>query len=78
MNGLDVRARIMLKEVLKDMRASGRTVIFSSHILSDMAEICDEVGIFHAGNFKFISTLEAFKIQTNKPNLEEGFMQVIE
>lgn len=49
MSGLDPKARKMLKDALLNYRASGKTVFFSSHILADVAEICDNVAIVHRG-----------------------------
>lgn len=48
-SGLDPRARIELKEILKQLRQIGKTVIISSHILSELAELCTHVGIIDRG-----------------------------
>ncbi len=47
--GLDPRARIEVREVLKELNRLGKTVVVSSHILSDMEEICDHVAIMEQG-----------------------------
>lgn len=48
-SGLDPRARVEMKEVLKQLKAMGKTIIISSHILPELAEMCTEVGIIDQG-----------------------------
>ena len=47
--GLDPRARVEVREVLKELRRIGKTIVVSSHILADMEEICDRVAILEHG-----------------------------
>ncbi|MFG0211751.1 ATP-binding cassette domain-containing protein [Brevibacillus porteri] len=49
-SGLDPRARIELREILKELRDMGKTIIISSHILPELAEMCDVIGIVEEGN----------------------------
>jgi ABC-2 type transport system ATP-binding protein len=48
-SGLDPRARVEMRELLRELGAMGKTVIVSSHILSELAEMCDAVGIIERG-----------------------------
>jgi len=48
-NGLDPRARIELREMIRQLAADGKTVLVSSHILTELAEMCDQVGIIERG-----------------------------
>jgi ABC-2 type transport system ATP-binding protein len=48
-SGLDPRARIEIREILKELRRMGKTILLSSHILSDLSEICNRVGILERG-----------------------------
>ncbi len=48
-SGLDPRARIEIRELLKDLQAMGKTIIVSSHILSEMEEFCNKIGIIERG-----------------------------
>ncbi|MEI6776834.1 MAG: ABC transporter ATP-binding protein [Chloroflexales bacterium] len=48
-SGLDPRARVELRELLRTLRDMGKTVLLSSHILSELAEICTEIGIIESG-----------------------------
>jgi len=53
-SGLDPRARYELKELLQELNAGGKTVLLSSHILSEVSEICTDIGIIEGGR-KIIS-----------------------
>lgn len=48
-SGLDPRARVEMKEILKQLQSMGKTVVISSHILPELAEMCTEVGIINQG-----------------------------
>jgi len=78
MSGLDPRARIMLKEILIETRTQGKTVFFSSHILSDIEEICDRIGVIHDGKLFFVGTPSEFKTRYKESVLEQAFLRSIE
>ncbi|MEI7771738.1 MAG: ABC transporter ATP-binding protein [Chloroflexales bacterium] len=48
-SGLDPRGRVELRELLRTLRDLGKTVLLSSHILSELAEVCTEIGIIESG-----------------------------
>lgn len=48
-SGLDPRARIEMRELLRELQAMGKTIFFSSHILSEVADICNQIGIIEHG-----------------------------
>jgi ABC-2 type transport system ATP-binding protein len=48
-SGLDPRARVEMRELLRELGAMGKTVVLSSHILSELAELCDSIGIIERG-----------------------------
>jgi ABC-2 type transport system ATP-binding protein len=77
MSGLDPRARIMLKDVLVEQRSKGKTIFFSSHILSDIDEVCDRIGIIHDGKLGFVGTPAAFKANHGGVSLEQSFLHSI-
>ncbi|WP_236339441.1 ABC transporter ATP-binding protein [Paenibacillus plantiphilus] len=49
-SGLDPRARIEMREILKELKAMGKTIIISSHILPELAEMVDEIGVIEHGS----------------------------
>lgn len=57
-SGLDPRARIELMDVLRALRSMGKTIIISSHILSELAELCDSVTIIDRGTIRYCGTME--------------------
>ncbi|MDD2619766.1 MAG: ABC transporter ATP-binding protein [Syntrophomonadaceae bacterium] len=48
-SGLDPRARVEVREILKELKSMGKTIIISSHILPELTEMCSHVGIIEAG-----------------------------
>ncbi|MFQ5590875.1 MAG: ABC transporter ATP-binding protein [Phycisphaerae bacterium] len=57
-SGLDPRARIEIRELLKELRRMGKTIIISSHILHELAELCTTVGIIEQGELIFHGKIE--------------------
>lgn len=77
MSGLDPSARIKLKRMLLEARKGGATIFFSSHILADIDEICDRIGIIHGGRLLFVGTPQDFKKKFPSKSLEESFLNAI-
>ena len=48
-SGLDPRARVEMREILKELKMMGKTILISSHILPELAEMCDSIGIIDQG-----------------------------
>jgi len=64
-SGLDPRARVEMKEVLKQLKALGKTIIISSHILSELAELCSVVGIMDHGRLQAYGSITDILRQMN-------------
>ena len=62
-NGLDPRARIELREMIRQLAADGKTVLVSSHILTELAEMCDVVGIIERGQLLAVGTVAEIQKQ---------------
>lgn len=48
-SGLDPRARVEMRDILKQLKGMGKTILISSHILPELAEMCDEIGVIDSG-----------------------------
>lgn len=78
MSGLDPRARALVKDMLRDVKAQGRTVFLSSHILSDMQELCDRVIVLHNTQFQYEGTPQGLLAYGQSENIERAFLNVID
>lgn len=65
-SGLDPRARIELMEILRELRRMGKTIFISSHILSELAELCDSVTIIDRGKTKYSGPMEGLLDQATE------------
>jgi len=70
-SGLDPRARIEIRILLKEVKKMGKTIIISSHILTELAELCDSVGILEKGRLLFSGTQEELARKTGSGGLIE-------
>ncbi len=77
MSGLDPRARVLVKEALLSHKDKDRTIMVCSHILADLDEICDRIGIVHDGGIVFVGTPAELKAQTSETSLERAFLAKI-
>lgn len=77
MSGLDPLARSQVKSLLAEARAEGRTTFLSSHILSDMEELCDRVAVLHGGRIMFIGKPSELLATQGGRHLEEAFLSLI-
>ncbi len=62
-SGLDPRARVEMRELLRELGAMGKTIVLSSHILSELAELCDSIGIIEKGQLVASGLLEDIRAQ---------------
>ncbi len=62
-SGLDPRARIELMEILQELRSLGKTIFISSHILSELATLCDHVTILDRGAVKYTGTMRSLTVR---------------
>ncbi|MCR5149261.1 MAG: ABC transporter ATP-binding protein [Eubacterium sp.] len=58
-SGLDPRARVEMKELLLNLKSMGKTIIISSHILSELSEMCNSIGIMNHGRIVAAGTIES-------------------
>lgn len=62
-SGLDPRARFEMKEILKNLSSMGKTIIISSHILPELADMCDTIGIMQKGKLIMHGTVDEIQIR---------------
>lgn len=67
-SGLDPRARIEMRALLKELKNMGKTIMISSHILSELEEICDHIGIIENGTLVFSGTMDQIIIKMGVGN----------
>jgi ABC-2 type transport system ATP-binding protein len=67
-SGLDPRARIEMRILLRELKKMGKTIMISSHILSELEEICDHVGIIEHGRLVFSGTMEEIRTRMGASN----------
>ncbi len=67
-SGLDPRARVEMKEILKQLQVMGKTILISSHILPELAEMCTEIGIINSGRLAAEGTVQDImrKLEKNR------------
>jgi len=76
--GLDVMAARTIAGFIRDCRSRGRTVIFSSHVMSEVQKLCDRIGIIHNGRLLAEGTMAELRQRTGQADLEEIFVQTVE
>jgi ABC-2 type transport system ATP-binding protein len=77
MSGLDPKARLLVKRHLQACRAQGRTVFISTHMLSDVEELCDRMGILHDGKLRFVGSPQECRDTYSSETLEEAYLSCI-
>ena len=76
-NGLDVMTTRGLREFLRQLRAEGRCVIFSSHVMQEVAALCDRIVVIANGRVMAAGTPDELRAQTGENNLEDAFVKAI-
>jgi len=76
-NGLDVMATRALREIILGLRAEGRCVLLSSHVMQESGNLCDDVVVIGAGRALFAGSRDDLHRHTGETDLEEAFMHVI-
>jgi sodium transport system ATP-binding protein len=76
-NGLDVMAVRGLRSLLVKLRDEGHCVLFSSHVMQEVAALCDEIVVIAHGRVAASGTPDDLRNRTGKDNLEDAFVQLI-
>jgi len=75
--GLDVLNALEMQEVIKEFRNQGKTIVFSTHIMSEAEKLCDRIAIIHGGRILACDTLEKLRQATGARYLEDIFVHYV-
>lgn len=75
--GLDVMAARSIVQFVRDCRGRGKTVIYSTHVMSEVEKLCDVVGIIHDGRLLAEGTLPELRARYGEQDTEEIFVKVV-
>ncbi|MDE0178650.1 MAG: ATP-binding cassette domain-containing protein [Gammaproteobacteria bacterium] len=76
-NGLDVMATRVLREVIRERRDAGCCVLLSSHIMQEVAVLCDRIAIVAAGTVAMEGTADDIRTATGRDELEDAFVDLV-
>ncbi len=77
-NGLDVMTTRAVRELITELRNQGIAVLFSSHLMHEVARLCDEIVIVAAGTVVAAGTTEQISDTAREENLEDAFIKLVE
>lgn len=75
--GLDVLNALEMVKVIRELRDEGKTILFSSHIMSEVEKLCDRIGILHRGHLLALGTLDELREATGEHYLEDIFIRYV-
>ncbi len=67
-SGLDPRTRVEFKEILEDLKFAGKTILISSHVLSELSEMCTDIGIIDQGRMILEGNIQDILSRVNASN----------
>jgi sodium transport system ATP-binding protein len=76
-NGLDVMATRSLRELIRQLKRAGKCVLFSSHVMQEVAALCDEIVIIAEGQVALHDTADGIRNVTGCEDLEDAFVKAI-
>jgi len=77
MSGLDPAGRLAVKAVLARLHGAGRALFFTSHVLSDVEELCSTIAVLERGRLRFRGTPGALRARFGEDNLERAFLKCV-
>ncbi|ACB74812.1 ATP-binding cassette domain-containing protein [Opitutus terrae] len=75
--GLDVMTARTIVRFVRDCRSRGKTVVYSTHVMSEVEKLCDVIGIIHNGRLLAEGTLEQLRSRYGETDMEEIFIKVV-
>ena len=77
-NGLDVMATRALRDLIRELRDAGKCVLFSSHVMQEVAALCDEIVIISSGRVAIHDSPKGIRAATGCEDLEEAFVKAVD
>ena len=77
MSGLDPISRVQVKNVLRELKAAGRTIFMCTHALGDVGELADRLAVMHGGQIKFEGTVSEWLAAYSTQDLEEAYLLTV-
>jgi sodium transport system ATP-binding protein len=77
-NGLDVMSTRALRELIRQLKAAGKCILFSSHVMQEVAALCDEIVIISSGRVALDDTPDGIRNVTGCDDLEDAFVRAID
>lgn len=78
MSGLDPKARAYLKQYLLELKQQEKTLLFSTHMLTDVEKLCDRVAILHEGKIRFLGSPLECCTQFETRDFEQAYLRCVE
>jgi ABC-2 type transport system ATP-binding protein len=78
MSGLDPKARDRARDLLLNLKSEGRTLLFTSHSLADVEQVCDRVTVLHEGTMAYAGSPRGLRERYGEASLEGAFLKCIE
>ena len=75
--GLDVMTARAIVRFVRECRAQGKTVIYSTHVMSEVEKLCDTIGIIHDGRLLDEGTLDELRARHGRQDMEDIFVHVV-
>ena len=75
--GLDVMTARAIVKFVRECRNRGKTVIYSTHVMSEVEKLCDTIGIIHGGKLLAEGTLEGLRATHGEQDMEEIFVKIV-
>jgi sodium transport system ATP-binding protein len=76
--GLDVMTARSIVRFVRECRGRGKTVIYSTHVMSEAEKLCDVIGVIHGGALRAEGTLAELRARTGETDLEECFIRIVQ
>ncbi len=76
-SGLDVPTARTIEQSIREARADGKTVLFSTHVMEEAEYLCDRIAVIHEGKVKITGTMDELRKATGRQRLREIFLELL-